>query len=275
VLTTLLRAEWLAADRPGGEGDDLREDARHDVELLIDRYSAGGTRPLRPLVAALAEYGADAWMAVSRLTGDDPAAAQCAADRYRDSPPKDSAVSTSGVVGQRVYDRWTTTAREGAPPMTDYPPQDEAHFPAGRYVLTYTDDLPQGVVVFLERWEGGRPVVRGATGDTWPLALPAVRMASSHATFAQGQAARLAVCREEHMTVGQLRNRVAAYERELPWAPPADDVEAHRAWYARTADTRAAAERAAAELNSRGWVDGPKVTAEEWLQAAEARRGRG
>ncbi|MBW0110062.1 hypothetical protein I4I84_15155 [Pseudonocardia sp. KRD-182] len=152
--------------------------------------------------------------------------------------------------------------------MTTYPPQDDAHFPAGRYVLTYADELPQGAVVFLERWEGGCPVVRGATG-TWPLALPAVRMASSHATYAQGQAARLAACSEELMSEGELRVRVAAAGRELPWAPPVGDVEAYRAWYARTADIRAAAERADAELKSRG-IDlaaEPKVTAVEWLDA--------
>jgi hypothetical protein len=45
-----------------------------------------------------------------------------------------------------------------------------------------------------------------------------------------------------------------------------DDGEAYRAWYARTADTRAAAERADAELKSRGAAE-PKVTAAEWLDA--------
>jgi hypothetical protein len=29
--------------------------------------------------------------------------------------------------------------------MTAYPPQDEAHFPAGCYVLTYSDDVPPGM----------------------------------------------------------------------------------------------------------------------------------
>ena len=63
--------------------------------------------------------------------------------------------------------------------------------------------------------------------------------------------------------------RVAEYERELPWAPPVGDVEAYRAWYARTADTRAAAERADAELKSRGTDQAaePRVTAAEWLDA--------
>jgi hypothetical protein len=147
------------------------------------------------------------------------------------------------------------------------PPQDEANFPAGRYVITYTDDVPQGFVVLLERWENGRPVVSGPT-RTFPLDLAAVRMASSHGTYRTAQKARLAACREEHMTDGELIVRVTAWERELPWAPPADDAQAYGAWFARTADKRAAAQRADVELKARGrdLANEPKVTTAEWLQ---------
>lgn len=150
--------------------------------------------------------------------------------------------------------------------MTVFPPQDVEHFPAGRYVLVYADNAPQGGVLFLERWEAGRPVVSGAIG-TWALAVPAVRMASSHATFADGQTARLAVCPEEHLSEGELRARCAAWERELPWAPPTERAEEHRAWWARTAPVRLGAERADGELRARG-IDRsaePKVTAAQWL----------
>jgi hypothetical protein len=156
--------------------------------------------------------------------------------------------------------------------MTAYPPQDEVHFPAGRYVLAYSDDVPQGSVAFLERWESGRPVVRGVT-ETFPLNLSVVRMASSHGTYAKAQKVRLASCSEEHMTDGEVMNRVAEYERELPWAPSTDNAEAHRAWYARTAGKRAAAERADAELKSRGidLANAPKITAAEYLREARRR----
>jgi hypothetical protein len=182
-------------------------------------------------------------------------------------------MGASEVVGAPVYDRTNDPLDiKESTLVTTFPPQDEAHFPAGRYVLAYTDDLPQGGVVFLKRWEDGRPLVSGSTG-MWLLDLPAVRMMSSHASFARGQAARLAACGEELMTDGELRLRVVAYERELPWAPTVSDVEAYRAWRERTADTRAAAERADGELKSRG-IDRaaePKVTAAEWLDAQDQR----
>lgn len=137
---------------------------------------------------------------------------------------------------------------------------------------------------------------------------------------------------EAEMSTGQLRIRIAAYEREKTWAPPyvadqlaatrqtaearkndstllkaradaatdpgqreelleqSDDVaalvttlntraaalaiadEARGQWYASTAETRAAAERAAIELSTRddAAFDEPAVTAEEWLAERRA-----
>jgi hypothetical protein len=83
IVVRLAQARALAAERSGGEALDIIDDADHEVALLVERYSAGGTRSLLLLIDALADVAADAWLAVGRLLETDPGEAMDAADRYR------------------------------------------------------------------------------------------------------------------------------------------------------------------------------------------------